>query len=152
MPLYSANVSAAITAAEDLFEIQPADDRPVFIHALYIDQSTETGDAEEEMLEWAIVRGNTSSGTGGTAAEFPLVVGDTASMVIEAGNVTTPASGGTEEVMHRGAFNVRAGLIYIPTPETRIMSTQAQGYLVVRILSTPGDSVTIKGTIYVEEI
>ena len=61
--------ATAATAAVDFFSFAPADDKPVVIHAVYIGQTTETGDAMEEMLEVKIERGGTAYtvGSGGSA-------------------------------------------------------------------------------------
>jgi hypothetical protein len=142
----------AISTIDDFFELTPADDRPMVIHAIYIDQISDVGDSEEEMLRWAIIRGHTTGGSGGTANEFPLHPNAPAAAgVIDALN-TTIASGGTTQQIHAGAFNSRAGLIYIPTPECRPIVNQGNTTLVVRLVAAPGDSMNMSGTIYVEEL
>ena len=45
-----------VSAVVDLFEINVLDDRPVIIHALYLSQSSDVGDAAEEFLRVQIVR------------------------------------------------------------------------------------------------
>ena len=47
----------AVTAAQDFFDIAPADDKICVIHGCWISQSTEVGDAQEEFLRIKIIRG-----------------------------------------------------------------------------------------------
>lgn len=145
--------AAAVTTTLDFFEVQPADDKPVALHGVSIGQSTELGDAAEEQLRWAVIRGYTSSGSvGGTANVEALNPADTApGFTGEVAN-TTIASTGTPDILHADTFNVRAGLQFWWTPETRPICTQAQTLIVVRLVAAPADSVTFDGTLYVEEL
>lgn len=59
--------NVAVTVAQDLFEISPADDKPVLIHAVYVSQSSDMGDVQEELLRVTIKRGHTTSGSGGSS-------------------------------------------------------------------------------------
>ncbi len=64
--VYSVNFeNVAVTALQDLFEISPADDKPVRILGLFLSQSTELGDAAEEMLRIQVIRGHNTGGSGG---------------------------------------------------------------------------------------
>lgn len=145
--------NVAVTAAQDFFELTPADDKPIAIHAVYISQTTELGDTAEEQLRLAIVRGHTTGGSGGTSpTPTPLNPNDTAAGCSAEVNNTTIASGGTTTDCHVDAMNVRAGWVYIPTPETRIQASEANTTIVVRLLAAPTDSVTMGGTLYFEEL
>lgn len=155
--MYSATFDAtAATVAVDFFEITPADDKPCIIHAIYIGQTTEVQEAQEEQLEIEIHRGGTgiTSGSGGTTAANGVSLdpsGATSGFTFEAMNTTAATfTGGV--VVHRDAFNVRTGYVYLPTPETRIQVNQANGGLVVRLGAAPADSVTFAGTILIEEL
>lgn len=146
--------NVAVTVAQDLFMIAPADDKPCFIHACYVSQSTEVGDAQEEFLRIKIIRGFATVGSGGTApTPVPNNPIDTAAGFTARVNDTTPAvvGGGTTDLLWAEAFNERSGWQYLPTPEMRPMVTQVQTRLVVTMLSTPADSVTMNGTLIVEE-
>lgn len=144
--------NVAVTAAQDLFEIGPADDKPVELVGLFLGQSSDVGDAAEEILRWSIVRGHATSGSGGSAATGrPLDrSGPAAGFAAEVNN-TTIASAGTGVTMHHGACNVRVGeQIWWPegcSPE----ASQADGLIVVRLLSTPADSLTMSCTLYLRE-
>lgn len=143
----------AVTASQDLFEIQPADDRPVKIWGLFLTQSTELADAAEEQLRVAIIRGHTTSGSGGSAAT-PAVINplDTAAGFTAEVNNTTIASAGTGVTLHVMTWNVRSGLEMWWLPETGLIATQANTTIVIRLLAAPADSVSVSGTLYVEEM
>jgi len=143
--------NVAVTALQDFFEITAGDDEPVTIHAVHITQGSDMGDAEEEGLRVAIIRGNTTSGSGGTAGtENPLdPKGGAASAAVELNN-TTEASAGTEAVLHEEQINNRVGFHYIPTPECRPKTDQSV-LIVVRLLTAPADALSVSGTVYWEE-
>lgn len=150
---YSVVHNGALTAAADLFEISPADDRPVEIVALYIAQTSDAGDAQDEMIGVDIIRGHATSGSGGAVATpTPLgsSLGAAAGFTAETGN-TTVASAGTPTTLHSDAFNVRAGFTFIPLAEARPGANQGNGTLVVR-LSAPADSLSYKATLVLREL
>ena len=143
----------SVSVLLDFFELQPAVNIPIVLHACYISQVTDVGDSNEEMLRVQIVRGNTTSGSGGaTTTPQPLDQNDSASgdVVVEVLN-TTEASSGTEEPMHSETFNIRSGWVYIPTPEMRIRVQNAE-LLCIRLLVAPGSAIFMSGSIYFEEL
>lgn len=142
----------SVTVAVDFFEITPADDKPVTIHALYLSQAPDVGDAAEEMLRVKIIRGHTTSGSGGTTATpAALDPNDTAAGFTAETNNTTIASVGTTADLFADAFNIRAGEPWIPTPECRPKATQANTTLVVRLMAAPADALTMSGSLFIEE-
>lgn len=144
--------AVAVTAASDLFEITPADDKPVEIVSIHIGQTSDAGDAADELLGVQIIRGFTASGSGGSAATpAPLAPADAAAGVTAEVNNTTLANTGTTTTLHSDAFNVRAGWTYIPPLDARPVVNQSQTSLVVRI-TAPADSLTMNGTMIVREI
>ncbi len=146
--------NVAVTVAQDFFDIIPGDDQPCTVHAIFISQSTETGDAQEEMLRVQIIRGLATVGSGGSAPTPELMnENDGAATFTTRVNDTTVAvvGGGSTEILHSESFNVRTGWIYIPTPEMRPSVSQAKTRLVVTLKANPADSVTMNGTIYIEE-
>lgn len=153
--MYSANFTAvAVTAAQDLFELSPADDKPICIHAVYLGQTTELGDSAEEQLRIHIIRGYTASGSGGsTFAPVKLNPNDASSGItnVEINN-TTVANTGTAVILHADTYNIRSGWQYLPTPETRPYCSQAETTIVVRLVDAPADSITMTGTILFEEL
>lgn len=144
----------AVTAAQDFFEIAPADDKPVVLHAVYLSQSSDVGDAAEEILRVIIGRGHATTGSGGTTpTPTPINMSDTAAGAVVEMNNTTIASAGTLLTLHSDTFNIRTGMVYIPAPEDRIYCSQAVGVLlVVRLMAAPADSLTMNGTCIFEEL
>lgn len=143
-----------VTAAVDFFELTPADDKPVAVHAIYLSQSSDVGDVAEEMLRVQILRGHTTSGSGGSAATpAPLnsSADAAAGCAAETCN-TTIASAGTAVALHAEAFNIRAGWQFIPTPEMRPGASQANTTIVVRLMAAPADALSMSGTLIFEEL
>jgi hypothetical protein len=152
--VYSVNFeNVAVTKAQDFFEISPADDHPIKILGLFLSQSTEIKDAEEEMLRIQILRGYTTGGSGGSSqTPVPIDPGSPAASMAAEVNNTTVAQNGTAVILHSEAFNVRVGMGLLWTPETAPMASQVNTTIVVRLLANPADSVTMGGTLYVEEL
>lgn len=152
--VYSVNFeNVAVTAAQDFFEISPTDDKPVRLLGLFLSQSTETGDAAEEMMRVEVVRGHSTGGSGGSAqTPVPIDPADTAAGFAAEVNNTTIASAGTGLILHSEAFNIRSGLAMFWTPETAPKANQGNTTIVVRLMANPADSVTMNGTLYVEEL
>jgi hypothetical protein len=145
--------AVAIAASQDLFELTPGDDKPIVILGIDVGQSSQEGDALEDYWRWSVVRGHTTSGSGGSVAtprstnRSDGAAGFTAEV-----NNTTKATVGTTHVLHAGTFNIRAGLLLFWTPETYIHASQTDTTLVVRLDSTPDASTTTDGTLYVGEL
>lgn len=148
--------NVSVSAAQDLFEITPADDKPVKLLALYLSNvggSADAGDAQEELWRLAVIRGHTTSGSGGSAPT-PTPVNssaDTAAGFAAEANNTTIASTGTTTTVHADGWNVRVPYQMVWLPETRPGASQANTTIVVRLLSTPADAVSVSGTLYVAE-
>lgn len=152
--MYAIDIAAtAVTVAADLVEITPADDKPVIVHSFEILQTTDVKDAEEEIIGLVWVRGNTTSGSGGSApTPRPLTPSDAAAgFTCETTNSTAAASG-TPINLHRHGWNVRIPISVVYTPETRPVVTQGQTMMVLRMAAAPADSITISGCVVVEEI
>lgn len=151
--VYSVTFSAvAVTAAQDLFEITPADDKPVEIVGIELGQSSDAGDAADELLQISIIRGHTTSGSGGSApTPTPLNPNDTAAGFTAEVNNTTIASTGTTTTLQTGCWNVRAGYINWFPEGARPTAGQGNTTIVVR-QTAPADSLTMSGTLYVREL
>lgn len=144
--------AVAITATQDLFELTPADDKPIQLLGIFCGQSTDFGDAQDENLRWSVIRGHTTSGSGGSAPTPRATKrSDAAAGFAAEVNNTTKASVGTTHVLHADCFNVRAGLAHWWTPETVPEASQADTTIVVRLEASPADSITFDGTLYVAE-
>lgn len=155
--VYSVSFAAvSCTAAQDFFEITAADDKPVEFVGFTVDQTgvADVGDAQEEFLRWEVVRGHSTSGSGGTApTPRPLKVTDAAAGFTAEVNNTTIASSGTGVILHEGAFNVRGDYIYWWPEGCEPNCSQASGVLIVlRLVAAPADAITLSGTLYVREL
>ena len=139
-------------ATIDFFELIAPTVGVGILHSVRVAQVSQLGDANEEIIAWSIVTGNTSSGTGGaTGVEVPLSLGDSAATAVGLTGSTTVASSGTEAIKHIDAFNLRVGLLYVPIPEERI--SWSANRLCVRMLdAVANDNTTVSGTILWEEI
>ena len=149
------NQSIATASGDyDLFELAPATNKPIRLHAVYLAVLSETGDAAEEMLRVRIMRlpATVTSGNGTAAAENLLDTNDSAAgFVSEVIATTVATTTGTAINLHSDAFNCRVGWVYLPTPETRPRAQNAE-YLVVRLMAAVTDDLTMSGTCYVEEL
>lgn len=151
--VYAVTFSAvAVSAAQDLFEITPADDKPVEIVGIELGQSSDAGDAADELLQISIIRGHTTSGSGGSApTPAPLNPNDTAAGFTAEVNNTTVASTGTTTTLQTGCWNVRAGYINWFPEGMRPTASQGNTTIVVR-QTAPADAITMSGTLYVREL
>jgi hypothetical protein len=143
----------AIAVAADLVELTPADDIPILIHGFRVYQITDVGDAAEEIIGLALVRGHTVSGSGGSAAT-PAAKNHrdaAAGFTAEVAN-TTQANTGTTTTPYSTGWNVRAPLEVVFTPEQRVRVDQGNTTIVLRMLAAPADSLTIGASMDVEEL
>lgn len=144
--------NVAVTASQDFFEITAADDKPCKVLGLFLGQSSDVGDAAEEILRYRVIRGHTSSGSGGSApTPSPLLPGQAAASFTSEVNNTTIASAGTAVNLHSDTFNIRAGE-KLWLPEGCEWWVSQASLLVIRLLSTPTDSLSMSGTLYVAEL
>lgn len=142
----------AVTTAVDPFELTPADDKPVNIIGLFHSQSSDLGDAAAEIIRYRIIRGHTTSGSGG-AAPTPRPLdrsGPAAGFAAETNN-TTAASVGTVHNLHSDAWHIAVGeKLWIPAG-CDWEASQADTTLLQRLMAAPADSLTMSGTLYVAE-
>jgi hypothetical protein len=147
--------NVSIAAAQDFFELTPADDKPIKIMGILIHPvggTADATDAESENWRASIVRGHTTSGSGGSAPT-PQPIASTADsaagFTAEANNTTIASTAGTTI----GAFGipVRTGVELLLPEEFWWGASQANTTIVVRLLSTPADAVAMSGTLFVRE-
>lgn len=151
---YSVNFTeVATTVAADLFEITPADDKPCEVIGLFITNSTDFGDAQAEVIPYTVLRGHTTSGSGGSApTPRPLDRNAAAAGFTAEVNNTTAAKEGTTNTLHASAFNVAVGeALWLPEGCGWHVS-QGDTTLVVRLTTAPADSIDLSGTLYVKEL
>lgn len=144
----------AFTAAlgdYDFFELDAAAEKPIEIVALKISNKSEVGDAQEEMVAYSIVRGNTTSGNGASTTPRALDPSDGAASFTAKVVASTPASAGTPLTLVADTFNIRAGLSEI-YPEAMRPKTTGADLLCVRLLTALADDATLSGTVWVREL
>jgi hypothetical protein len=151
--VYTITISgvASPAAAFDFVEISPAANKPVRIKRIRIAQTTEPT-TEEEQLALTVIRGHTTSGSGGdtTPDGAPLSSSDTAAGYTAETMNTTIASAGTPVNLVEDAWNTRAGYDMAFAPEEA--PECINGVLLVVRSSAPADAITIRGTVWVEEL
>lgn len=142
----------AVTAQQDLFELVAASGKPIVILGFSLSQSTEVGDTAEEALSILLKSGQSTSGSGGSA---PTPVANDSTMAsagfaAEANN-TTKASTGT--IVTHGAWNwnIRVPLDVLFTQEQQLVMA-ASRRCTLELATTPADSVTMSGTIWIQEL
>lgn len=144
--------AVSVTSSQDFFEITPADDKPCRIAGYTLSQTSDVGDAAEEVVSVALIRGHTSSGSGGTTptpAPFDSI--DTAAGFTAEVNNTTQASSGTAAVCWEDGWNIRIPSTVWFDPEQLPRATQALP-IVLRLLTSPADAITVSGTLIVDEV
>lgn len=148
--MYSAAFTdVAITAAQDLFEINAPADAVVAIHSIHFGQRTDYGDTQAEGASILIQRATVSGSGGTTPTPAPHQVGDPAfGGTVEANNTTLAT---TLTLIQSYAFNLQAGFYYQFTPEERIYISPS-GRVVISLPNAPADSITSHGTVVFEEI
>lgn len=154
--------NVTVAAAQDLFQIAPAADKAISVHGIVLSNvggAADAGDAQEELLRLIMIRGFATVGSGGTAGATgtnmnPLSPGDSAPSFGARTNDTTVAvvGGGTTINLFTDGWNVRIPYQMFFTPECRPVCTLTQTRLVFRLLSTPADSLSVSGTLFLEEI
>lgn len=152
MRMYTVSFSSvAVTAQQDLFEITAASGKRCRIRGIFLSQSSEVGDAQEEGLAILVKSGQTTSGSGGSApTPVPLDFNDTAAGFAAETNNTTKASAGTIVTHHADNWNIRAPFVWMLPPEMCFHVTGSRR-LTVELATTPADSITMSGTMVVEE-
>lgn len=155
--MYKVSVApVAFTVAADLLEILAPTDAAVIVHSWEVWQTTELGDAAEEILTLEEVRGigTVTSGSGGTTPTAqPVEDGETAfGGAIEASNTTRLAAGtGTLETVDRHGWNVRMPKEKIYLPEERPVISPGNRWT-LSLSAAPADSVSVGVRAVIQEL
>lgn len=153
--IYAANFSAqAVTTATDMQEMTPAADRPIVVYSFVLGQTTDLGDAAEEVLMIGLYR-DATAGSGGTAAtEYAYNnAAAAASVTCAVRQLGTASSGGT--LIDIIPWNIRMPLFWVPIPEERPKFTNlaAEGPTSsFRLIAAPADSLTISSVVKWTEV
>lgn len=148
----AAFTSVTVSAAQDLFELLAATGKRIRVHAWMLTQSSEVGDAAEEMLELLVKRGvGSTSGSGGSSpTPAPQNVDDAAAGATVETNNTTKMTSGTITTLEAHAWNIRAPFMMIYTPEMR-PHVKPGDRLTIELVGAPADAVELSGTIWFDE-
>lgn len=154
--LYAANFSAsAFTTATDIFEFTPVVDRAIILYGLSVGQTTDLGDAAEEVLMIGLYRDATAGSTGTAATEYAYnnaaASGTVQTAVVS--NRGTPSTGGT--LIEIIPWNIRIPLLWVPIPEMRpkFSNLAAEGPTsTFRLIAAPTDSITVSATMWWAEV
>lgn len=148
--IFQGSVAAvAVSAAQDIFEIVAPATGIIELREVRIGQYSDFGDAAAEMLSVQIIRGFTTSGSGGSTVTPKTLQGaGTPAGTYEANN-TSVATTGTTSTPVADAFNIQSGWWYRPPADERI-PIQPGERLVVRI-TAPADAITLNASFVVEE-
>lgn len=147
------NLALATASGDiDLVYLAAAAEKPIALMGFILGQTTEVGDSQEEMLDFTVVRGNTTVGSGGGAiTPRPRDPDDVAAAFTARIGDTTIATAGTEHLCWADSMNVRAGVPYmfpeLFTPVTR----NGLGAIVIRLNVAVADALSLNVTAIVRE-
>ncbi len=153
--MYTLRFRGTLTNAgtdHNLFEIQPATNRPVAIVSIELaNRGADVADAEEEMVDCDIIRGNTTGGNGTATTPRPVNPNGGAAAATCETLGTAPSSAGSPVSLYPFAWNVRTGWDKIWTPGTELQASAAQTIIAVHMLGTVSDDVDVSGVLTFEE-
>lgn len=154
MPFYwvSSATAASPTAIFDAIELNSVSG-VIRVHRACMWQTTDLGDAAEEVLRTEWVRGNATSGSGGqTAVIVPLNPFDASATGLFTSEMlnTTAASTGTPVAMAVQGWNIRIPLDVLYPPEQTIVARTTER-LCFRV-SAPADAITVNASFLVEQL
>jgi hypothetical protein len=136
------------TAAQDLLEGLAPSDAALRLHAVRIDQGSDT-DSEQITATLSTVTGAPTSGSGGgTAVAAPTVPGSPAAGGTYERNNTTQLTGGTAVAFPPWSFNVLNGMYETLDPPVEV----APSTRFVLALATVADALSLQAAILVEEV
>jgi hypothetical protein len=149
---FAAQTIASASGDYDFFELTPVTNKAIEIVALSLGNKSEVGDAQDEMVEYAIIRGNATTGNGSSTTPRPTESADGASSFSAKTVGSTPASAGTAVTLLADTFNIRAGLWLVFPEILRLRASAADGLLCVRLTTGLADDATFSGTLWAREI
>lgn len=135
----------------DIFEFSAADDEPIELYGLFLNQTSELQEAQEEKLRLKVIRGHTTSSNGTSTTPQPLDPNGPAAGFTAETVGSTIASVGTPVDLHSDGWEVRLGYGLWWPEGSGIKTTQAAGLLIVRLMAATADDITgVSGTAYIE--
>lgn len=144
-------VGVSISAAVDLLELTPADDKPIKLVSVV--GAVDTSETNEQFGVTVQKRsGAFTSGSGGGSPNVEAVNGlDAAPGFTAERTNTTRATGGTQDILWSEGFPSQGGFNITPLPGFEFVASQAEA-LVVGLENAPGSATTFSVTACVEEL
>lgn len=143
-------------ADADLFELTPADDKPIYLRRILLAQLSEVGDTAEEGVRVSVIYlpATVTSGNGSAVTPVPLdPLGIAAGFAAEANGATVATTSGTAAIIYEFAWNIRIApteIMFGPDLDDMPCARQG-GAIVVRCQTTVADDVSIAITAEVLE-
>lgn len=140
----------------DLWEVTPADDKPIHIVGIRLGQTSEVADAAEEGVNISIIHlaatVTSGNGTAVTPVAVDVGVNVAAGFSAEVNGATVATTSGTATTVEEICWNIRNSPCEIWYPDIRFAPTARQASaLVIRLNTTVADDITFAGTLWVEE-
>lgn len=139
----------------DLWELLPADDKPIKLRGMVFGQTSEVGDSAEEGVDISIIRmaATVTSGNGTSVTPVPMDSADVAAgFTAETNGATVATTSGASTVLASIPWNNRNTPYETWWPDDRFAPKAKQGEgLFVRMNNTIADDMSFSGTLYVEE-
>lgn len=160
MRIYTVPFTATVANSggnADLWELTPADDKPIRLRGFRLGQTSEVADAAEEGLSISIIHlgATVTSGSDGssvTPVAVDVSVNVAAGFAAEVNNATVATTSGTATTIEELAWNIRMSPLEVWYPDRDFCPTARQASaLVIRLNTTVADDVTFCGTAWVEE-
>lgn len=152
MDFYTASQDAqAITTAVDLMHGTVAADVPVRLWGFDIANTTDLGDANEEVLRVGIFTGVTGGATGAALTEVPVHDRGPTATAAWLGQAAASTGGTLRKTIY---WNVRqAGPAWIAQTESAsIRVSAANDPIAIRLLAAPADSITLSYEVLWQEL
>lgn len=149
---YTASQDAqAITTATDLLFCTVAADKPVRLWGFDIGNTTDLGDAAEEVLKIGIYTGVTGGGGGSALTEVAIHELGPTPGAAWVGTGTASTSGTLRKTIY---WNVRqAGPAWIAQlPDACVVCSAANDPIAFRLIAAPADSITLSYEVLWEEL
>lgn len=159
---YKVPATMTVTAAggnTDIFQLNPADDKPVRLVGFRLGNTTEVGDTAEEGIELQLMHMTATvtdgAGTGSalvTPVPTPRVGSAAAGFTARVNSPTVATTSGTSTIVeYVGWINRQTPLeIFYPDPKWPQEAIQGET-LILRMNTTLADDMTMQITVFVEE-
>jgi len=145
---YTLQVNANFTLANDIFQLEAATDKPIYIHSVEFGQTSDLGDINAEGLK-VLFKNRITAAVTDASGEFAVDKNDTAFSGNANVNQTAVTTG--EAVIYAVPWNTAIPYLKVWTPEFRPFIIPGDAFT-VNLNEAPGDSIRILGTLEFEEM